>query len=115
MKNMNEVLSDKRLVFYFGHILSPDLEIFSLVDYTQFNIFFDKLVRKIKKLTGKIFFLKNINKIPKKVEFFHNLDGEIQDEILMIQDFEPNPQKIKEYLSSLKLKDIFAEMTWKII
>jgi muramoyltetrapeptide carboxypeptidase LdcA involved in peptidoglycan recycling len=77
-------------------------------------MFFDKLSRKLKKLTGKIFFIQNLNKIPKRIEYFQNLDGAVQDELLLIQDFEPNPKKIKEYLASLKLKDIFQEMTWKL-
>jgi hypothetical protein len=115
MKNMNEILGDSHIVFYHNHILSPDLEIFNYVDYDAFNTFFDKLSRKIKKLTGKIVFIKNMDRIPKKVEYFHNLDGEIQDEILLIQNFEPDPRKIRDYLSGLKLKDIFTDMTWKLI
>lgn len=102
------------MVFYHNHTLSPDLEIFEYVDYAQFVAFFDKLARKIKKLTGKIFFIKNIQRVPKKMEYFQNLDGEIQDELLMIRDFEPDPKKIQDFLGNLRLKDIFQEMTWKI-
>jgi hypothetical protein len=114
LKNMNNLLHDRRLVFYHNHILSTNLEIFNYVDYASFNLFFDKLARRLKKLTGKIFFIQNLNKIPKRIEYFQNLDGAVQDELLLIQDFEPNPKKIKEYLASLKLKDIFQEMTWKL-
>lgn len=115
MKNMNEILGDSHIIFYHNHVLSPDMEIFNYVEYEAFNTFFDKLSRKIKKLTGKIVFIKNMDRIPKKVEYFHNLDGEIQDEILLLSSFEPDPRKIRDYLSSLKLKDIFTDMTWKLL
>jgi len=114
LTNINKLLENKQLLFYHVEQLSPDLEVFQFIDYDKFNAFFNKVVYKIRSLTGKIFMLSQTKRsLIQQANHVSELDGCIQDEILVLGTIEPNPKLLKDFLSSLNLKEIFKDMAWK--
>jgi len=112
--HMNTLLSDRYLLFYHINTLSRDLEIFDYIDYDDFNLFMNKLVAKIRSLTGRMFTISQTRKsLIHQSKHISELDGCIQDEILLLDTIKLNHKAMKEFLSSLRLKDIFKDMSWR--
>jgi len=112
--NLNIFLKQNNLLFYHINKLTPELEIFNYIDYKKFNIFFNKVVNKIRLLTGRIFTIAQSEKsLVKQSTHLHELDGCIQDEILLLSSIELKPKNIKKFLAELNLSGIFKDMTWQ--
>jgi hypothetical protein len=114
LTNINKQLENKSLLFYHDGQLDDSLEIFQYFSREKFTIFFNKVTKKIRSLTGKIFFIPEgkKNKVP-STEYMFQLDGCIQDEILTLSTFQYDSSKVKKFLSEVNLKDIFNDMTVK--
>lgn len=115
IKNLNEKIHNSNIILYHDMNLTNSLEVFKYFDYDKFLSFFNKVTTKIKTLTGKIIIIKDNKKINFSKSIFENLDGELQDEILLLKEVIPDIKKLKEFLHSYKLSDIFNEMSWKIV
>jgi hypothetical protein len=111
---LNNTIHDSKCLFYHIETLSPCLEIFDYIEFQKFNIFFNKLALKIRKLTGRIFFIsQSKSSLIKQVHHINEMDGCIQDEVLLLQHIKFSPKKLKELLSQLNLKDLFKDMVWQ--
>ena len=74
---------------------------------------FNKVALKIRTLTGRIFFISQTKtSLIRQAHHINELEGCIQDEVLLLQNMQISPKKLKEFLSKLNLKDIFRDMIW---
>jgi len=114
LTNINKLLDKRGLLFYHTDSLSADLEIFQYIDYEKFNTFFNKITRKVRSLTGKVFIVKNnkLSFVP-SMDNYDKLDGCIQDEILLLNNIKSDMKEFKKFLSEVNLKHIFNDMTRK--
>lgn len=114
LSNINTLLDKRGLLFYHDNHLNKDLEIFQYIDYEKFNNFFNKITKKVRKLTGKVFIVeKNKLQFVSTMNKFDELDGCIQDEILLLNTMKSDLKEFKKFLSEVNLKDIFSDMTRK--
>ena len=114
LSNINTLLDKRGLLFYHDNHLDENLEIFQYIDYEKFNTFFNKITKKVRKLTGKVFIVeKNKLQFVSTMNKFDELDGCIQDEILLLNTMKSDLKEFKKFLSEVNLKNIFSDMTRK--
>jgi hypothetical protein len=109
VKEFNDQLHNRKLLIYHAHAISDRHELLEYYPKENLDIFFNKLCSKIKKITKRLFFITSQNKVPKKGNI-HLLDGEIIDEIILMNNEEPSLKELKEFLHKHNLKDIFTSI-----
>lgn len=113
--NFNNKITNRKLLFYHNHILADNHELLKYYNKDKLNIFINKVCAKLKKTTNRLFFITNKKPIP-SWDFFDKLDGEIQDEIILLRNNEnPDPKKLKEFLHTCKLEDLFDNLNHSIV
>lgn len=105
INKLNWILHEKNVLLYHTGCLDEKHELFHYFDYNKLNKFINKICKNIKKVTYKLFFIKN--KIDIDSANIHELDGEIQDEIILLNNNKVEYEKLKEFLSNYNLKDLF--------
>lgn len=114
IQKINERLSDKSLLFYYGDSISTTHEFLNHFSPEKVNPFIKKICTKLKKVTNRIFYMKSLVSIPERSSM-EELDGSVIDEIVLLDYQDPiNPKKLKEFLEQHHLKDMFANMAKKV-
>ena len=113
VNKLNEKLHDKNLLIYHSHTLSPYHELLKYYPSDKFNNYINKLCAKIKKVTGRLFFIKSSKKI-KNVQHLNELDGSIMDEIILMDNTEVEAKNLKKFLHEHNLKELFDSLRVKI-
>lgn len=108
VQHFNEKIKTRDTFFYFTGTLPDNLEVFEYFDKEKFCVFFRKICEKIRKLTKRIILLKNIP----DTDLIDN--GEIKDELVLLRNYDVDPQKLKEVLHSLNLSQLFSELSKKV-
>lgn len=109
VNEFNEKLHDRKLLIYHTHTISTDHELLDFYTMEDLNKFFNKLCLKIKKITKRLFFISKNTKLPKKGGI-HLLDGSIIDEIMLLNNEQPDLKQLKTFLSKHKLGEMFTSI-----
>lgn len=109
IKEFNEKLHDRKLLIYHTHTISGDHELLEFYSKEELDKFFNKLCLKIKKITKRLFFISKDTKLPVKGEI-HLLDGSIIDEIVLLNNEQPDLKQLKTFLSKHKLGEMFTSI-----
>ena len=107
IKTVNIFLKNKDIILWHDHNITEECELLKYFPEDKLNTFIDKLSSKIKKLTRRLIFLK-VGSNPKLKPHFNTLDGEIVDEIILLNNQKPeNPKKLLEFLHEHNLGELF--------
>lgn len=109
IKEFNEKLHDRKILIYHTHIISGDHELLEFFPKEELDKFFNKLCLKIKKITKRLFFISKDTKLPVKGAI-HLLDGSIIDEIVLLNNEQPDLKQLKTFLSKHKLGEMFTSI-----
>jgi hypothetical protein len=109
VKEFNEKLHNRKLLIYHTHHISDDHELLEYYSKEDLNKFFNKLCSKIKKITKRLFFIQSKNKLPSKGHL-DQLEGEVVDEIILLNNEEPDLKKLKDFLHTHKLGEMFTSI-----
>lgn len=115
VKNYGErIKEDPDLLFFHDHCFTEDHELFKLYDRDKTTVFLNKICVKLKRVTNRLFFLKNMTRVPEKAHV-HDLDGGVVDEVLLLKVQNPvDPKKLKSFLEENSLKDLFSGLSKKV-
>lgn len=108
IQNLKLVLPVSNIVLYSTGNIDPNHEILQYYDAKQINSLIHKLCVKINRYTRKLFFTHKKPNMPHQ-RSFDELDGHIQDEIILLQSEAVDPKKLKRFLDSIKIDDIFSK------
>jgi hypothetical protein len=110
----NNRIKDSSVRFYHSHILSDSHELLKYYERDKLDKHINKICQKLKKLTGKLFFIKSNIKVPSKSSI-DGLDGCIADELILSDYSESiDPRKLKEFLHDNNLGDMFSNLSKKL-
>lgn len=115
VKKINQrIIDNGNLLFYHDNNFSDNHELFQYFDKQKTTNFLNKICDKIRKVTNKIFYIKEKTKIPSKA-VLHDLEGSVIDEILLLKEKKDyDLKKLKEFLKQNNLKDLFDGLSKKI-
>jgi hypothetical protein len=113
-KHLNDVLENPKLLLYHNHVLNSDHEILQYYPEKDLNTFVNKLCSKTKKLTRRLIYIKSNRQIPKK-SHINDLDGEVVDQVVLINNEKPsNLKDLKKLLDEVNLTELFKNMALKV-
>lgn len=110
----NNLIKDSSIRFYHSHILSDSHELLKYYEKDKLDKHINKICKKLKSLTGKLFFIKSNIKVPIKSSI-ECLDGCIADELILSNYAESiDPKKLKEFLHDNNLGNMFSNLSKKL-
>lgn len=113
INKFNEVLQNPKLLLYYNQRISDDHEVLLYCPKDKFQTFLHRLCAKLRKITGRVFYISKKIKIPSQAPM-GQLDGTIQDEVILLNDVEITPQKLKEFLHKHNLKELFDSLARRV-
>jgi hypothetical protein len=105
---LNDVLKNRRTLVYHTHQLLDDHELLEYYSADDLNKFLNKLCTKIRKITKRLFFIKDCSKI--NTDRLSQLDGEVLDEIILLDNQEPDLKQLRDFLNKHRLSDMFRSI-----
>jgi hypothetical protein len=101
-------------LFYHNNKLSSNHELFSHFEEEKLTSYFNKICTKLKKVTKRVLFLNDVQKLPESGLLFEQ-DGNIIDEIILLESSKPvNYKELSDFLESHSLKDLFSNLSKKV-
>jgi hypothetical protein len=109
-----KITSDKDLLFFHDNVFTETHELFKYYDNEKLSTFLNKICKKLKTVTNRLFFLKNKMDIPDQ-SLVNDLEGSVIDEVLLLKNKTPvDPKKLKSFLDENSLKDLFLNLSKKV-
>ena len=108
IKNIKLILPISGVLMYHAGKIDSNHELLTYYDEKKINTLINRLCEKIRKNTRKLFFLSK-NPPSQILCPFNTLDGCIQDEIILLQSETVDPKKLKRFLNSFKINDLFSK------
>lgn len=105
----SDKLKNPKLLIYHSKQISKKHELVEYYEKKDLDILFNRLCSKIKKITGRLFFISDRRKLP-NAGVLEKLDGEVIDEIILLDNIQPDIKKLKEFLHSHKMKELFTSI-----
>jgi hypothetical protein len=110
----DRITNDKDLLFFHDNFFSDSHELFKYYDSEKLTTFLNKICKKLKSVTNRLFFLKNKIDIPDQA-LVNDLEGSVIDEVLLLKNKTPiDPKKLKSFLDENSLKDLFCNLSKKV-
>ncbi len=108
------IIKNPSCLFYYNNTLSENHELFAHFDRDKLTSYFNKICIKLKKVTKRVLFLNDVQKLPERGLLFEQ-DGNIIDEIILLESGKPvNYKELSDFLESHSLKDLFSNLSKKV-
>ncbi len=106
---INEYLKDRKVLIYHNSQISDTHELLEYFPKDKVDQFCNKLCNKIKKITKRLFYVTNVQVMPTKGNI-EMLDGEIIEEVVLLNNEEPDYKVLKDFLHKNRLTDMFRSI-----
>lgn len=107
IKEMNDIFENRNSLIYYTSDISDSRELLEYFPKDKLLIFLKKLSRKIRRITKRMFFIKSGNIPNGNID---SLDGEVVDEIILLNNQEPDLKELKRFLHDQRLGDMFKSI-----
>jgi len=110
----DKISNNGDLLFFHDNTFSENHELFCYYEKEKLINFLNKICKKLKIVTNRLFFLKNKADIPNH-SLVNDLEGSVIDEVLLLKNKTPvDPKKLKSFLDENSLKDLFCNLSKKV-